>query len=72
MDAERNVGETDRQVRYGLGAVAAFAGVAVGTTTAYALVGAVLALLGVWWVGTAFASYCPVNDALGVDTCGGS
>jgi len=65
---EENVGETDRLLRLGFGAIAFFFGIGVLTLLGRAVVGGVLLFVGVILLGTAFARRCPIKEALDADT----
>jgi predicted membrane channel-forming protein YqfA (hemolysin III family) len=67
----RNVGGLDRTARLAGGAVLALVGVVVlaNVVELSPIAGAAALLIGVVFLGTGAIQYCPINQALGIDTC---
>ena len=59
---DRNVGNQDQKIRYGIGAVLILIAIIKGII--------LLLLLGIILVASAYLTWCPVYTALGKNTCG--
>ncbi len=66
MAIECNVGGTDRTARIGFGAALLGAGILAPIGTPLRIVSAVLGTVGLV---TGFSRYCPINQAMGRNTC---
>jgi hypothetical protein len=75
---ECNVGGTDRYMRLGLGAVLlvvgvlALAGGTAGESMAMTVLTTLVIAVGAVFLVTGAVTFCPINSALGIDTCEGS
>jgi hypothetical protein len=69
-----NVGETDRMVRIGIGALAGLISLAILANVVQLpeLASPVLGLAAVVLLGTGYTGMCPIYSLLGVDTCSAS
>jgi hypothetical protein len=72
---ECNVGGTDRYMRIGLGAVLlvvgvlALAGGTAGESMAMTVLTTLVIAVGAVFLVTGAVRFCPINSALGIDTC---
>ncbi len=70
LSMEKNVGETDRLVRIGIGAVSGAASLAIlgGAIETNELLAPVLGVASLALLGTAYTSKCGLYNALGINT----